>query len=305
MSRAAFSFMGNHTGVRTALWILIAIYGASRFLQSFPDQVPMLAIIALHVVPPALFALIHGALLYRLRGILVFIGLCVIVGNIFENLSILTGFPFGHYHFTEVMGPRILQVPVLLGLAYVGMGYLAWTLACLIVGNKDAPPTRLRLVTLPLIASFVMVAWDVSMDPVWSTIVRGWIWHRGGAYFGVPVSNFLGWYLTTYIIYQLFALYLWGRSTTPLPSGYWKLAVVFYAVSAAGNLLVIPRVGPPVVSDPSGAQWKVSDIVGASAVVSIFVMGAFAVLAWVRLAEEGSETGQLDSGLRKRSAGAA
>jgi putative membrane protein len=46
-----------------------------------------------------------------------------------------------------------------------------------------------------------MVAWDLSMDPVWSTVMHSWIWLQGGAYFGVPVSNFLGWYLTVYVIY--------------------------------------------------------------------------------------------------------
>lgn len=127
------------------------------------------------------------------------------------------------------------------------------------------------------------------MDPVWSTIERGWIWLQGGPYFGVPVSNFLGWYLTVYVFYQLFALYLRGRSTNPnpLPSSYWHLAVLFYGVSAAGNiLLVIAPAGLSVVSDPTGTQWRVSDITGACALVSIFTMGAFALLALVRLTDQ-------------------
>ncbi|MGB7822728.1 MAG: hypothetical protein WBL22_11100, partial [Candidatus Sulfotelmatobacter sp.] len=35
--------------------------------------------------------------------------------------------------------------------------------------------------------------------------------------------------------------------------------------------------------------WKVSDITGACALVSIFLMGAFAVLAWMRLADQNAE----------------
>jgi len=47
------------------------------------------------------------------------------------------------------------------------------------------------------------------------------VWQHGGAYFGVPLTDFLGWYLVVYVIYQLFALYLHGRSpgAKPLPSG--------------------------------------------------------------------------------------
>jgi hypothetical protein len=41
---------------------------------------------------------------------------------------------------------------------------------------------------------------------------------------------------------------------------------------------------PVVVFDPTGRQWRYADIPGASALVSIFVMGAFAAVAWVRLA---------------------
>lgn len=94
------------------LWSLMVVYALARFLQVFPHQIPMLAIVALHVVPPALFALIHGAMFYRLRGILAFIGICLVIGNIFENLGVRTGFPFGRYFFTDVMGPKIGAVPV-------------------------------------------------------------------------------------------------------------------------------------------------------------------------------------------------
>ena len=102
----------------------------------------------------------------------------------------------------------------------------------------------------------------------------------------MPVSNFLGWYLNVYILYQLFALYLRGRpgSVRPLPAGYWHLAVIFYGVSAAGNLLLfIPRPGPSLVTDPAGKQWQVSSITAACALATIFTMGSFALLAWARL----------------------
>ena len=263
------------------LWTLVILYAAARVSQAYPNRIPMVAIVALHVIPPLLFALVHGALRYGVRGILVFIGLCLVIGNLFENLSILTGFPFGHYHFTDVMGPKILQVPILLGLAYIGIGYISWTLGFLIVRG---PLTGLRILTTPLVAACVMVAWDLSMDPIWSNFVHGWVWHDGGSYFGVPISNFLGWYLTVYLIYQSFSLYL-SRQPAPPARDYWQLPVVFYGISAAGNLLVT---APPaqVVVDANGTVWSVSGILTASALVSIFVMGAFTLLAWIRASLE-------------------
>jgi len=268
------------------LGTLIAIYAYSRILQTFPGRASILEIVALHVLPPLLFALIHGTILYRLRGSLAFIVMCLVVGNIFENLGVRTGFPYGRYYFTAVMGPKIFAVPIFLGLAYIGMAYLSWTLARIILKNFQTPLAGPSVVAIPVVAAFIMVGWDLAMDPVWSTIVHAWIWQRGGSYFGVPLTNFLGWYLVVYIIYQIFALYLRRQppNSQPLPPSFWRLPIIFYAVSAAGNLiLLIPHHRIASISDPVGVQWNVSSILTACGFVSIFIIGGFAALAWLRL----------------------
>lgn len=266
---------------------ILVVYAAARIGQAFPNQVPILVTIVFHVIAPLLFALVHGAMRYGIRNMLVFMLLCAAIGNVTENLSIITGFPFGHYHFTNVMGPKILNVPILLGLAYIGMGYICWTLALIILGDFDRPLTGSRLVTRPLIAAFLMVAWDLSMDAIWSNFVHAWTWHDGGAYFGVPLTNFAGWYLTVYLIYQSFALYLARirRDSLVLPPSYWRSAVAFYGICAIGNLFVLPPRGVATITDASGTSWPVADIFGASELVSISVMGAFAAVAWVRVSE--------------------
>ncbi len=272
-----------------AFWMLVGSYAFSRVLQVYPGPVPMLAVVALHVIPPAIFALIHGAKFYGWRGIGVFVAIALVVGNAFENIGVRTGFPYGRYYFTDLMGPKILVVPVLLGLAYVGMAYLSWTVARIILGYPPESLRGWRVVTLPLIAAFVMVSWDFALDPVWGTLLRAWIWRDGGPYFGVPVSNFLGWFLLIYIIYQSFAIYL-GRSpiaSKRLPIRYWRQAVIFYAVSAAGNLLlVLPQNRFSVVTDPTGRQWRVADITATCALITVFTMGVFTLLASKRLADE-------------------
>jgi uncharacterized membrane protein len=273
-------------GASLVVWGLIVCYAVARVLQLFSGRVPLSVVVALHVFLPVVFALIHGAQSYRWRGIFTFVGISLVAGNIFENLGVRTGFPYGQYYFTEVMGPKLFAVPIMLGFAYVGMGYLSWTLASLILGQAQGPISGSRLITLPLVAAFLMVAWVLSQDPIWATILHCWIWVQGGAYFGVPLSNFFGWYLAAYVIFQLFALYLRGRSLDPgaRSRSYWYQAVIFYAVFAAGNLLeLIPRAGLSVVSDATGRQWQVSDITGTCAMVTVFTMGAFALIAWVRI----------------------
>lgn len=273
--------------MRLSLGFLVVLYAAARVAQAFPNKVPMAALAAAHVLLPLLFALIHGAQVYRISGIAIFAALCLAVGNLLENLSILTGFPFGHYHFTDAMGPKLFYVPWLLGLAYVGVGYLSWTLARLILGDVQEPLAGSSVVTRPLVAAFLMVAWDLSTDPIWSNLAHGWVWHDGGPYFGVPLSSFVGWYLTVYLIYQLFALYLLGRpASRELPAGFWQLAVLMYGICAIGNLFVISPPGLTVITDAAGVQWRVKDILEVCKLVSIFVMGAFALIAWVRIMDD-------------------
>jgi hypothetical protein len=76
----------------------------------------------------------------------------------------------------------------------------------LLLGQSvQRPSTRLQLFAVPITSAFVMVQWDVVMDPSGSTLARAWVWYGGGGYFGVPLSNFLGWFLVTYLYYQAFS----------------------------------------------------------------------------------------------------
>jgi len=267
------------------LAVIFASYAIARILEILPASIPQTAIVALDVLGALAFALVDGARVYRLRGILVFAGICIVVGNIAENLSVVMGFPFGHYYFVNLMGPKLGHVPVLLGLAYIGMAYVSWRVAGAIVGPAGWGARGLEV---PLVASAVMTSWDLAQDPVWATVLHGWVWRDGGAWFGVPVSNYLGWYGTVLVIYLLFALYLRRRGKVAGAHAAAGPALLFYAMCAAGNVMqVLPRHGHAVVADPTGKLWQVADITHASALVSIFVMGGFAALGWVRQARRG------------------
>lgn len=273
-------------GTNLVFWLLLFLYATARILQVYPGRVPTLVVVALHVFPPIVFALIHGAKSYRWGGILMFVAVALTVGSLFESVGIRTGFPFGHYFFTKYMGPAVGGVPLMLALAYVGMAYLSWTVARLILGLVGAPLNGSRVVILPLVATAAMVAWDICLDPVWSTVLHAWVWVRGGAYFGVPFSNFFGWFLTAYIIFQSFALYSWRRPTVSIsmPDAYWTEALLFYGVSTAGNLLLIlPQSRFLIATDGSGAQWRVSAITETCALVTVFTMGTLTICAWLRL----------------------
>src|ERR1700737_553235 len=279
--------MRNKQFVRNILWTLAAVYAIGTLandLFSLSIKGSLLVLVA------TAFALIHGAARYRWRGILTFIVIALVVSNILENTSILTGFPFGHYHYTDVLGPKLFLVPLVIGPAYFATGYLAWVLGTVLIGDVRRKGSAFTTFAVPFIASFAMVAWDLGFDPTSSTIHHTWIWEQGGGYFGVPLTNYLGWFFTVYVFFQLFALSLRFRRTgseeeaSALPGSYYAQALIMYAV--IGLAFVVAYLvggGNTLVTDAAGGVWHTGSIAEAEATVSIFTMIFVAALSTVKL----------------------
>src|SRR3982074_742811 len=196
----------------TILWVLVVLLTVARLATTAFS--PSLTIPV--VTATAVFALIHGALRSRWNGILAFLIICLVVSNILENTSILTGFPFGHYHYTS--GPKLFLVPLFIGPSYFATAYLAWMVAIVLIGEIRREGSWFTTVAVPVVASAVMVMWDLTFDPTASTIKHFWIWEQGGGYFGVPLTNYVGWFFTVYLFLQLFALFLRIRSAADVES---------------------------------------------------------------------------------------
>jgi uncharacterized membrane protein len=277
-----------------ALWGVVALYAlltaiSALNLGNIPVSLPVLLLVA--------FVLVHGALRYGWGGILAFIAIALVVSNILENVSILTGFPFGHYHYTDALGPKLFLVPLLIGPAYIGTGYLAWIIATVLVGDVRRDSRAFTLVATPAIAAFAMVVWDLCLDPTLSTILKFWIWEQGGGYFGVPLTNYLGWYLTVYLFFQFFALYVrygpTGRASASeptMPAEFSYQAVVTYAVIGLSFVLRFLSGSPGMAIDATGARWSTDAIRETSAIIALLTMVFVASLTAIKLAQ--GATGQ-------------
>jgi putative membrane protein len=275
--------MGKTKTWINTLWVLVVLLTVARLATTAFS--PSLTIPV--VMATAVFAFVHGALRYRWSGVLAFLVICLVVSNILENTSILTGFPFGHYHYTS--GPRLFLVPLFIGPSYFATAYLAWMVAIVLIGEVRRGSGWLTTVAVPLIASAVMVMWDLTFDPTASTIKQFWIWEQGGGYFGVPLTNYIGWFFTVYLFLQLFALFLRSRraadpESLPLPASYYAQAVISYAVVGLTPVLsYLVFSGNAPVTDVAGVVWQTRGITEAEAAVSIFTMLFVSVLSGVKM----------------------
>jgi putative membrane protein len=278
--------------VLVLLWTAVGVDAAANLV---PVPLPSLVVTAVSLLAELTFALVHGAIAYRWRGILVFLALALVVSNLLENLSVLTGVPFGHYHYTDGLGPKLFEVPVLIGPAYFAVGYMAWVIGTLLFRPVHRRSPVAALVGTPVVASFVMVAWDLAMDPSSATLRGRWVWEDGGGYFGVPLTNFLGWSFTVYLFYQLFALYVhrWGPDAerlSDLRGSYRWLPLVAYVVVAADYVVTWLTGGhdgvPARITDPAGHIWYSADVYEASALSAVYGMMFLALLAGLRLVRD-------------------
>jgi uncharacterized membrane protein len=284
------------------LWLIVALFALFNVYTSLvPALVPAGLVGIINTVFLVVFALVHGAALYGLGGIAVFVILCLVVGNIFENTSILTGFPFGHYHYSDVLGAKVFLVPVTIGGAYFGAGYLSWTVACVLLGRTSQPFDRFAQWAIPVVASFLMISWDFMLDPLASTVDHYWIWENGGGFFGVPFTNYLGWLLTVFIFYMLFSAYHRRAVTKSGPlvirfsTSFWALPIAMYALLSIHYILIylVPSSNLRVL-DAAGHAWMLRDIEETAALVAVFTILAFSIFAALRLADSASKQAKSD-----------
>lgn len=237
-----------------------------------------------------LYSFCLGWARYGLKNILVFVIFTFVISWSLETLSIDTGFPFGHYHYTDLLGPKLGQVPYVILPAYFAVGFLAWTLSNVLLGNFGSNIKKNNLIIAPIIAAFVMVMWDFCMDPVTATIDKYWIWENGGSYFGVPLKNYFGWFFTVYLIFQCFASYLFIRSKNEKSTGsgihlgksYWYLAVLgYFAVSIPFIAAIFHNPDGHEVSSSSSIDISFNSIQRSMALAGVMTMVFVSFLALI------------------------
>jgi len=198
-----------------------------------------------------LFSLLHASYTLSWRSTLIFFALSASISWAFEQVGVATGLIYGAYHYSDVLGPRLGHVPLLIPLAWFMMIYPSYLLANLIAqGEPLAPARNLRHAAgLALLSAAIMTAWDLLVDPLMSGPVGAWTWEQGGLYFGVPLHNYVGWLLTTftiYLIYRLVEQRLGPRPQGPLTRGISLLAVAAYL------LILVPYLFSTL---PGGVKW--------------------------------------------------
>ncbi|GII81794.1 membrane protein [Sphaerisporangium rufum] len=217
-------------------------------LQARPITLTSVVVLLLALTAVAFAAAAHSPG----RALGAFAG-AVLLGYAAEWVGIRTGFPFGEYRYTDVLWPQLGGVPVIVALAWGGMG-----LAAHAVARAIAPG---RPVATAALGALALTAWDLFLDPQMLRLGL-WVWAHPGPYREVPLSNFAGWLAVSFLM-----MLLVGR-LLPDARRDGRGLVVLYTVMA-----VMETIGFAAVFDPPDPLVAISGGIS---------MGLFAALAWRR-----------------------
>jgi uncharacterized membrane protein len=116
-------------------------------------------------------------------------GTTAVVTAAVERIGTVTGLPFGRYAYTGALQPQVAQVPIIVPMAWFAMSLPSRETAHAALGEQSTMGKRIAL------GSAAMTAWDLFLDP--QMVGEGyWAWARRGVYRGIPLSNFVGWFIT-------------------------------------------------------------------------------------------------------------
>lgn len=121
----------------------------------------------------------------------------IFIGSfLFEWFGETYGIPYGSYQYTEEMGFAPLNaIPLVIPIAWFTMTVPAYRIAGI--------PKQSGFLFRIIIASALVVTWDLVLDPAMSIIHNYWQWAHGGVYYGVPLLNFFGWFLTAFVLLSI------------------------------------------------------------------------------------------------------
>jgi uncharacterized membrane protein len=177
------------------------------------------------VVLFAVASLTHAAVTRGVRTAAALLAVAGGGGLLAESAGVATGLPFGRYAYTGSLGPEVLDVPLVIPLAWVMMAWPAYLVAARLTRTR---PARVA------VAAAALASWDLFLDP---QMVDAGHWRWADPAPGlpgvdtVPLTNYAGWAVVALVLMAVldravpagaapdavpYALYLWTYGSSVL-----------------------------------------------------------------------------------------
>ena len=220
-------------------WFTLALLGAFltvQLLRGWNGQTQLL-VLSSFLMFGCCFA--SAAHLLGVKAALRFALIALPIGWFAEQMGSSHGWFFGKYTYTDVLGPRIGDVPLVIPLMWFALGYCGYVIANLIAWQtpSDGVTPVGQSLTMSFLAALVITAYDLGVDPYMVYKLKAWeMEKKDGWWFGETLQGFVGWMLIALTIVFLFRLSL--RKWPPRASSSLRLRDVQVPLAVYGGLMV-------------------------------------------------------------------
>lgn len=163
------------------------------------------------------------------------------------------GLPFGPYHYTDMLGWKILgDVPPPIPVSWFYMLYGCLAICARLMTAEDTNATKWKWAVA---AGFLLTFWDIPQDPAMTAVQpHHWAWDfdqfpswvpafvKTPFFYGMPLSNWIGWVVTGILVARLMLAFmppsLVQRAVAPS-----RLPLLVYAVGGVMPLAICLKHG--------------------------------------------------------------
>ena len=219
------------------------------------------------LVVPVIQLCIHASVYLSMKKALLFIFICILFGFASEYIGTHFGAIFGVPYVYKQTSLMIADIPIEVMGFWSFFIYLGYSLTNSLYFGLTGKTVVKKLTTLLILTIFdalFVTAIDLFMDPL-HVQIGTWTWIQQGPYFGIPLSNFSGWFMvaflssglfriltyqnkslgkkvidsTTYIQPINYVTFALGFACFSLTLGMWQLAVIGVIVMAPQGIITL------------------------------------------------------------------
>lgn len=223
---------------------LLLIFSAAvvHFISWVTHKAPL----RVELVAMAMFSMLaiciwHAVVVKGTKQAVAFFVICILIGWFCEFIGHNYGWFFGRYNYTKTLGPAIGGVPIIITITWSFIVYSSFMLIDWLVGLRGEVRARswwgktLWSALIAAATATLVCAWDLLVDPMatsgvwWTEAGKNpwWYWFHGGPYLkelpgkeglgmpGVPIGNFVGWWLAPFFMVLIFMLFFNKANRAP------------------------------------------------------------------------------------------
>ena len=197
---------------------------------------------------PVLLLMIHSFITLSVSRSFLFIFLASGIGAFMEYVGMQNGAFFGgHYVYKPQL--TLFTVPISVIFYWAVFIYTGYCLTnSFLYWLKTSKPNFKNkniflLIFAVLLDGYFVTAIDLFMDPI-AVKSGNWKWVEGGLYFGIPIGNFIGWFIVTTIVVSIFRIFEYffpkkekfSKSIFVIPVlGYGMMAISYFLLALNFN----------------------------------------------------------------------